>query len=165
MIMLIAWVGCTADISVMPDRPPDGDFDIGGTEEDAVLAEELWASTVDYGDWTRPDGWTATPTESDAHVGLFVVRYDNPTLAAWDGTGSAPNGALSLKEEYDAEGVLGSYTAMQKIDGYDPAHSDWFWAKLNVDGTARTAGQVAMCWTCHADAPRDHLHTEPPSGP
>lgn len=156
-----ALVAC-GDTTVAVGRDSAPDVDGGGNE---FLASDLWAATAGYEAWTRPDGWSATPIESSEHVGLFVVRFDNPTLAAWDGSGAAPEGSISLKEEYDADGALVSYTAMEKIAGYDAAHADWFWAKYEADGAVRASGQVAMCWGCHVDAPQDYLHTEPPSGP
>lgn len=154
--------GCDGPVGVdiAPDRDsagPDGD--------DGFFAEELWSALQGYSAWDVPEGWSETPTESADHVGLFVVRYDNATLALWDGGGEAPGGSIALKEEFDADGVLLGFTAMQKRPGYDPDHGDWFWAKYDVDGTVRTSGQVAMCFTCHADAPSDYLHVEPPSGP
>lgn len=159
-LLLLAACDGPVGIDPAPDSAP-GDNGDG----DAFLAQQLWASLDGYEAWTRPDGWSATPTESSEHVGLFVVRFDNPALASWDGTGAAPEGSIALKEEYDADGGLLSYTAMQKVGGYDEAHGDWFWAKYDPDGAARASGQVAMCWGCHQDAPLDYLHDQPPAGP
>jgi hypothetical protein len=160
--MIAVWM--LACLEPVEDRP-GVDSGVGNGDRDARLVDELNAQREDYESWSQPAGWTDVPTESSTHVGLFVVRFDNPDLAAWDGEDEAPYGSIALKEEYDADGELLSFTAMYKVDGYDEAHNDWFWAKLEPDGTARAAGSVAMCWGCHQDAPQDYLHTEPPDGP
>lgn len=136
------------------------------TFDDAALTADLWTAIDGYDTWGRPAGWAATPVLSANHMGAYVIRYDDATLAAWSGTGEAPDGAISVKEEYSDEAgtTLTGITVMQKVAGYDPDHGDWFWAKYMPDGTVGMSGKVDMCYGCHAAAPQDYLHTEAPSG-
>lgn len=46
-------------------------------------------------------------------------------------------------------GNLDSTTLMIKINGYNPDAADWFWAKLQPDGTIDAAGKPEGCIGCH----------------
>jgi len=137
-----------------------------GTFDDATLASELWTAIASYDGWSQPDGWSASPVLSSNHMGAYVVGYDNATLAAWDGTGSAPDGAIALKENFGDEAgtSLMNLTVMEKVSGYDADHGDWFWAEYNPDGTVVASGKVDMCYGCHSAAATDYLFADPPAG-
>lgn len=130
----------------------------GISEADLAIADDLWASIQDYASWANPDGWDTTPVLSESHSGAYVVTWVDPTLEAWDGTGSAPEGAISVKEAFTDETgeTLKNYTVMQKIAGYDSAHGDWFWAAFSPEGEVSMAGQVEGCYGCH-EAGTDYL--------
>lgn len=125
----------------------------GSSEEDQALADSLWDAIQDYDTWGNPPNWGTTPVLSDSHSGAYVVIWIDDTLSAWDATGSAPEGAIAVKEAFadEAGTTLKNYTVMQKIAGYDSAHGDWFWAAFSPDGVVSTAGQVEGCYSCHAD--------------
>jgi hypothetical protein len=133
----------------------------GPTDEE--LAEELWQSIDGFMSWNEPAGWEGIVPSSDGTHGPYVqIWIDDLTLNALDSGSEIPDGAKLVKCGYsDAEGnpvsdSLGhSLTAMWKIDGYDPDHGDWFWARF--DGTtgevATFAGQESACYSCHSADP------------
>jgi len=133
---------------------------------DDELAADLWSEIDGYDAWSIPEGWTDTPTLSGSHSGAYVVTYLGDSLAAWDGGGTAPEGAVAVKESYDDEAgtTLTGLTVMKKIAGYDEATSDWFWASYSADGTVGSAGKVEMCSGCHASATSDYVYADAPAG-
>jgi len=62
----------------------------------------------------------------------------------------------------DFEGNLESLTFMVKVPGYNPEAGDWFWAKMQPDGTIDAAGQPAGCIGCHGQvADNDYVFNAP----
>jgi hypothetical protein len=144
----------------------DTDTDTPATFDDAAIAADLWVEIAGYDTWGRPAGWSDAPVLSGNHMGAYVIRYDNGTLSGWSGSGTAPEGSVSVKEEYadEAGTTLNDLTVMKKVPGYDPDHGDWFWAMYMPDGSVGMSGKVDMCYGCHAASPTDYLHTDPPTG-
>lgn len=87
--------------------------------------------------------------------------------AAQARAGAYPPGSMFVKENHmPVEGVavpadkstaiagfpgnLAAVTIMAKISGYNPGAGDWFFAKLQPDGTVDAAGRVESCAACHA---------------
>ncbi len=87
--------------------------------------------------------------------------------AAQARAGAYPPGSMFVKENHmPVEGVavpadkstaiagfpgnLAAVTIMAKISGYNPDAGDWFFAKLQPDGTVDAAGRVESCAACHA---------------
>jgi len=58
-------------------------------------------------------------------------------------------GAIQVKENYSNDKKLGAITVMYKVNGYNPQHGDWFWAKYTPDGKADNFGKLAGCIGCH----------------
>lgn len=68
------------------------------------------------------------------------------------------NGTLSFKESYNGGSVTRLYM-MQKIEGYDSANNDWFYAVMSPEGEVSQRGKVAFCISCHAKArDRDFIY-------
>jgi hypothetical protein len=132
---------------------------------DAAIAAQLWEDIGGYESWATPPGWSTTPVLSGAHMGGYVVTYWDDALVAWDLTGSAPEGAIAVKNAYTDEtgSTIADITVMQKRAGYDPANGDWFYAQYMADGTPMASGAVAMCVGCHASAPTDYVYSDPPA--
>ena len=67
-----------------------------------------------------------------------------------------PIGSMIVKEMLDASGAPPILTVMAKQPaGFDPEHGDWWYGRLEVDGTAtssRFVGKVTFCIACHAGA-------------
>ena len=73
-----------------------------------------------------------------------------------------PVGAMVVKEMMDAGGASPVLTVMAKQpSGYDPDNGDWWYGRLNVDGSATHSsfvGKVGFCLGCHSGASGgDHL--------
>jgi len=94
---------------------------------------------------------------------MNAIAYD----AAQNRVGEYPPGSIFVKENHmPVEGVtlpddknvaiagfpgnLAAYTIMAKISGYDPDNGDWFYAKLQPDGTIDAAGRAEGCIACHS---------------
>ncbi|OHE65295.1 MAG: hypothetical protein A2413_08350 [Treponema sp. RIFOXYC1_FULL_61_9] len=74
---------------------------------------------------------------------VFLAALPSPSL-------SAPEGAIIVKENMDADRKLTNLTVMAKIRGFDPENGDWFWARFDLEGKASASGKVGGCIACHA---------------
>ena len=73
-----------------------------------------------------------------------------------------PVGAMVVKEMMDAAGGPPILTVMAKqAAGYDPAHGDWWYGRLDAEGNPTDGafvGRVGFCIACHDGASAtDHL--------
>jgi hypothetical protein len=78
---------------------------------------------------------------------LGVYESIDPALA--NPAGPFPEGTLVVKRNEAKPPFL---TAMYKAKaGYDPAHADWWYGRLNEDGTSTGyTGKVDFCIACHS---------------
>lgn len=72
-----------------------------------------------------------------------------------------PEGSIVVKEEYanDACTELDGWTVMRREAGFDPAHGDWHWQRVEVGRRVSEDGRLERCQSCHADcgvAPDGH---------
>ena len=138
------------------DSGSDGATDsgsTGGSYEDAQLAADLWTSMSGYEGWNQLKDWTGVVASTDGTHGAYVQIWANDTAFKALSAGTpVPDGGIIVKEGYDDEKGASSkgLTAMQKIDGYDSANGDWFWAKYDEGGTASVAGSASGCYGCHS---------------
>lgn len=65
------------------------------------------------------------------------------------------DGSVIVKENYGAEKTLKAITVMYKVEGYNPAAGDWFWAKYGPKGEVLVSGRPNGCIACHT-ASRDN---------
>lgn len=94
--------------------------------------------------------------------GAWLTTYVNePALKALNGGGSGPlpAGSIVVKENYLPEKKLAAVTVMYKVEGFDPAHNDWFWLKRSAAGQIEASGKVDGCIGCHSASRRDYLLT------
>ena len=73
-----------------------------------------------------------------------------------------PDGALVVKENYDADKKLTGVTAMLKLDGYDQADRNWVMAAYKPDGQVVAYGKVQACIACHAMVTQQDFVFAPP---
>ncbi|WP_297471437.1 cytochrome P460 family protein [Acidithiobacillus sp.] len=73
-----------------------------------------------------------------------------------------PNGALVVKENYDAQKKLTGVTAMLKLNGYDKADRDWVMAAYKPDGQVVAYGKIQACIACHAMVTQQDFVFAPP---
>lgn len=127
------------------------------------------------------DGATALETEAGSYPTFHKVNarpfrtaqhQGNPDVNVWtndlatdpyrmvsSGAASDPEfpvGSMIVKEMIDATGAPPILTVMAKQPpGFDPDHRDWWYGRLEVDGTptsGRFVGKVSFCIACHAGA-------------
>ncbi|NPV08221.1 MAG: c-type cytochrome [Anaerolineae bacterium] len=134
--------------------------------EDQQLAQELWQilQQADY-----QDNWSTIPGKGTFYTGQFphgmlLSTYLNPeaALAVASQSGSMPDGAIIVKENYLEDRTLDAYTVMWKREGYNPGHNDWFWAKYGPGGALDIAGAVPGCISCHGSVwSNDYIFSAP----
>ncbi|MDA8094703.1 MAG: cytochrome P460 family protein [Betaproteobacteria bacterium] len=73
-----------------------------------------------------------------------------------------PDGALVVKENYDAGKKLTGVTAMLKLNGYDQADRNWVMAAYKPDGQVVAYGKVQACIACHAMVTQQDFVFAPP---
>jgi hypothetical protein len=88
-----------------------------------------------------------------------LIRTDSAAAALYDsGPFPFPVGTLVVKEEYaDASHACtqrsGTTLMRKEPPGYDPAHNDWHWQRLDAAGKVLVdgpgTGTVASCSSCH----------------
>jgi hypothetical protein len=99
---------------------------------------EMWPGKGKMYKGTQPHGDFLTTYVNDA--GLTAIRKMQ---------GAMPDGSIIAKENYGPDRKFTGLSVMYKIKGFNPAASDWFWAKYNADGKALASGRVEGCIKCH----------------
>ncbi len=119
-----------------------------------TTATAVWSylQSVDYrANWQLFPGKGRLYTGRDPH-GALLTTYANEAAhaAVTNKSGSMPAGAVIVKENFMPDSMLAAITVMYKVNGYDPANNNWFWAKLGPDGAVEVAGRGQGCIACHA---------------
>lgn len=125
----------------------------------AVDEATLVARAVAFAD----EGFTQINTELEAsqHGGEMVNYWVSDDIAAVyraidpeDAEGATPDipmGAMVVKEQLNGDGDFTAITVMAKVnEGFDAGAEDWWWARIEADGTPSFTGQVDFCINCHA---------------
>lgn len=76
--------------------------------------------------------------------GMLLTTYVNDLGydALTNGAASLPPGAIVVKENYMPDSTLAAVTTMYKLEGYNPHHQDWFFAKHDPQGKAEVSGRA-----------------------
>jgi hypothetical protein len=96
--------------------------------------------------------------------GAFLTTYLNAAAfsAVQNKTGTLPDGAIVVKENYTPEKKLAAITVMYKKAGYNVEAGDYFWVKYAPEGTILKEGKVGGCINCHSTVKdNDWLFTGP----
>jgi hypothetical protein len=143
-----------------PDASPTlGVFDAGeaGTFDDAHIEAEA----AQYVMFAKID---KTPYPTRQHAGNPLVDvYANAAAEATyrsidyavapDGPVQFAPGSMLVKAMLDPSGAPPILTVMyKKAPGYDPSHDNWWYGRLNADGTPTDpsyVGTVDFCVSCH----------------
>ena len=133
-----------------------------------VVVLVFGAVLVEAGDMAAPDGaalwkkismecpytnWGQFPDHMGMQDGvaphgpLHIVYVNKEGLAKGH---PKPDGAIIVKENYMPDKKLAAVTVMYKVNGYNPAAGDWFWAKYAPDGTVQAEGKPKGCVGCHS---------------
>ena len=123
----------------------------------AHLQAEHYAST-----WALWPGKDRLYEGQEPH-GMRLNTYVNDIAARAlaSGADEMPDGAIIVKENYvAADSTLDAVTTMYKVEGYNPAHNDWFFVKQGPDGVVDVEGRVEGCQNCHqAQRDNDYIYT------
>lgn len=119
-------------------------------------SEEVYGPATSFSNWAKIN---QKPLLSQAHGGVFVTTYVNPTAQAAikDKAASFPVGSIIVKESFeDANGKPG---AKGTIFGMEKTDNGWFW--VTTDSTGHVTGkgdsqQMQMCAQCHKAAKTDN---------
>ena len=121
------------------------------TGQDKTEANTLEQEIASYKNWKTP-GWVEGYTESVHPLPAYVKYYVNDK--GMDDIDNPPNGSIFVKEQFDEDKQIIGLTVMKKIDGYDPANKDWYWAIADTEARITNAGKLNSSWTsscisCH----------------
>ncbi|MDW7709262.1 MAG: cytochrome P460 family protein [Deferrisomatales bacterium] len=127
----------------------------------AALWKHLKAEN--YTSWKMWPGKSALYPGTEPHGVLLTTYVNGAALGAIEGKkGTMPAGAIVVKENYMPDKTLAAVTVMYKVQGYNPAGGDWFWAKYAPDGKVDEEGKEGMCLGCHSRvADNDYLFIGP----
>lgn len=158
--------GCSAP----PAQTAESQIDtVGGRLVDEVgrplpdtTAVSVWRylDRADYAEhWAYWPGLGELYGGAEPH-GLLLTTYLNSAAheAAAARVSEMPEGAIIVKEAYLPDRTLDALTVMYKAPGYDPEHSNWFFAEFQPDGGVEAAGRVERCQDCHEEGP-DYIRT------
>lgn len=138
------------------------------------IASNLWdlIQTENYS-----KRWYYWPGEKEFYKGVhphgaLLTTYVNSIAveAIENKEGEMRDGAIVVKENYNAEKDLQAITVMFKLAGFDKEHNNWFWVKYNPAGKVDTmeedgkeielAGTPELCVSCHKNQVlNDYLFT------
>ena len=117
-------------------------------------ARELWNWLVEqqYAErWSHLPGEPAGKYKGGPPHGAVLQTFVNEAarVALAEGRFPLPDGAVIVKENYDAEGRLYNLAVMHKVKGYNPEGGDWFWGYFTPEGGVLFEGKPALCVGCH----------------
>ncbi len=132
---------------------------LGCGADDDALAADLTDAVADYASWGQASGLEGIFTSADGTHGPHVQIWgDTAALDALSSGGAFPDGAVWIKEGYsdDTGATVSGLTAMMKVDGYDEAGGDWYWASLDPDTLeVKSGGAMDSCYGCHQSMDTD----------
>jgi hypothetical protein len=148
-IGLIALVAVVLGGCPSPDDPPRADPPVDPAADRRMAApdempdttgESLW-SYLRQADYRRWRLWPATMPQYEGtqpHGALLTTYLNDRAYGALTATdGPLPSGSIIVKESYDADSTMVDITVMYVVEGYNPAHNDWFWARYGRRRTRR----------------------------
>lgn len=157
----------------------EGEDRAAAADQPAVLASPA-PDTTGAAIWAHIQGadyvanWTLWPEKGQFYAGtqphgMLLTTYMNEVaLEAFNAkTGSMPDGAIIVKENYMPDSTLAAVTVMYKRSGYNADHNDWFFTKHLPSGVLDTMpngmdmeGRLPGCQNCHVGMKaNDYLFT------
>ena len=118
-------------------------------------AEQLWnwLANQNFAErWRHVPGEPAGPHQGGPpHGAIQQIFVNDAAFAALAKKRfPLPDGAVIVKENYDANGRLYNLAVMRKVKGYNPEGGDWFWGYFTPEGGVLFEGKPALCIGCHA---------------
>jgi hypothetical protein len=154
---------CSDENSASTSGGPDAGADAAPSVSPGNLDDKgIGAAAAAYATFNKinRDSFPTAQHAGNAMVDVFATEVAVATYRSVDPSGKAPEkfafpvGAMLVKEMKDPAGGAPILTVMyKKTAGYDPANGDWWYGRLNADGTPTNAafvGKVDFCVGCHA---------------
>ena len=175
-VALIIAVGASILISACARSETDD----AASEEPTVAAVAAQPDTTGAAMWAYlqevgyQSNWQPWPGKGELYRGqephgMLLTTYlnDVATSALTAQSGSMPEGAIVVKENYMPDSTLAAVTVMYKRSGYNPEHNDWFFTKHLPSGELDQTptgmpmeGRLAGCQNCHsAVSANDYIFT------
>lgn len=129
-----------------------------------TTAEALWAHLEAE---AYRDNWRLWPGKDRLYAGtephgMLLTTYANNTayraLQAGQ-VGELPPGSIIVKENWMPDSTFDAATVMYKVEGYNPEHQDWLFAKFDPQGSPDAFGRAPMCQECHQNAGSGYIYT------
>ena len=76
-----------------------------------------------------------------------------------------PEGSVVVGEQHleaSCTSLSGVYVMAKEKPGYDPAHADWRWHRLDANQRVLEDGRLGACSSCHAKPPCSDYLCSPP---
>lgn len=119
-----------------------------------ISGDVLWDRITEEADYTNYEFWPGHEglMPGQAPHGAYHKVYINALLlnALPIENRTAPDGSIIVKENYSPDQTMAAVTVMAKVEGYNPEHGDWFWAKYSPQGEVQAEGKPDGCISCHA---------------
>lgn len=129
-----------------------------------TTAAALWAHLEEE---AYRDSWQLWPGTDPLYAGtephgMLLTTYANST--AYDAlvagqVANLPPGSIIVKENWMPDSTFDASTVMYKVDGYNPDHQDWLFAKFDAAGVPDAFGRAPMCQACHQNAESGYIYT------
>ncbi len=83
---------------------------------------------------------------------VFISGEVESALTSFNG--ALPDGSIIVKENVGTSPDVteAALTVMWKVQGFDPANNDWFWANMTPEGQIVAEGKVQACAACPGGA-------------
>ncbi len=118
-----------------------------------ISGKVLWTRIAEETDYTNYEFWPGHEglKPGQAPHGAYHKVYINAALldALPVENRTAPEGSIIVKGNYSPDQTLAAVTVMAKVEGYNPEHGDWFWAKYSPQGEVQAEGKPGGCISCH----------------
>lgn len=130
-----------------------------------TTAEALWTylQEQEYRErWSLWPGKDRLYAGTEPH-GMLLTTYANDIAhqALLNGAvADLPAGSILVKENYMPDSTFDAATVMYRVEGYNPDHQDWLFAKYDGHGEADAFGRAPMCQACHEQAQTGYVYTE-----
>lgn len=142
----------TAEAPTTTAAPPD------------TTVEGLWAHLEEE---AYRDNWQMWPGKDRLYPGtephgMLLTTYANQTAyeALLNGqVADLPPGSIIVKENWMPDSTFDAATVMYRVEGYNPDHQDWLFAKYNAEGEPDAFGRAPMCQACHQSAETGYIYT------
>lgn len=145
------------------DQPPPQPAAETTAQAPDTTVEALWRHLQDEG---YRQNWSLWPGKGELYAGtephgMLLTTYVNEAgrRALPQGVENLPAGAIIVKENYMPDSTFAAATVMYKVDGYNPEHANWLFAKYDSTGAAEAFGRAEGCTSCHQAAESGYVYT------